>query len=96
MKSVITKLEVAERLLGVERYELEIKGAKAHNTIVELHTDINTGDRHVYVQTPVRGGLSPSTADAVARKLIDGARKYSGNHVTAASVVRVGRYAASR
>jgi hypothetical protein len=95
MKSVITKLEVSERLLGVDRYELEVKGQKAHNTIVELHTDINTGDRHVFVQTPVNGGLTPSTADAVARRLIDGARKYAGNHVTPASVVRVGRYAAS-
>lgn len=95
MKSVITKLEVTERLLGLERYELEVKGQKAHNTIVELHTDINTGHRHVFVQTPVNGGLSPSTADAVARKLIDGARKYAGNHVGPNSVVRVGRYAAS-
>lgn len=96
MKSVITKLEVTERLLGVERYELEIKGAKAHGTIVELHTDINTGHQHAYIQTPVKGGLTPSTADAVARRLIDGARKYSGNHVTEKSVVRVGRYAASQ
>ena len=96
MKSVITKLEVSERLLGVEKYELEIKGAKAHGTIVELHTDINSGYQHVYVQTPVDGGLSPSTADAVARKLIDGARKYSGNHVGPKSVVRIGRYSASR
>lgn len=95
MKSVITKLEVSERLLGVEKYELEIKGQKAHNTVVELHTDIHTGNRHVYVQTPVNGGLTPSTADAVARRLISGARKYAGNHVTPASVVRVGRYAAS-
>lgn len=95
MKSVITKLEVSERLLGVEKYELEIKGQKAHNTIVEVRTDIHTGDRHVFVQTPVNGGLTPSTADAVARRLIDGARKYAGNHVTPASVVRVGRYAAS-
>lgn len=95
MKSVITKLEIAERLLGVEKYELEIKGQKAHNTIVELHTDINTGSRHVFVQTPVNGGLTPSTADAVARRLISGARKFSGNHVGPTSVVRVGRYAAS-
>jgi hypothetical protein len=95
MKSVITKLEVSERLLGVEKYELEVKGQKAHGTIVELHTDITTGARHVFVQTPVNGGLTPSTADAVARRLIDGARKFSGNHVTPASVVRVGRYAAS-
>jgi hypothetical protein len=96
MKSVITKLEVAERLLGVERYELEVKGAKPHGTIVEVRTDINTGHRHVFVQTPVNGGIAPSTADAVARKLIDGARKYSGNHVGPTSVVRVGRYAASQ
>lgn len=95
MKSVITKLEVSERLLGVEKYDVEIKGQKAHGTIVELRTDIESGHRHVFVQTPVKGGLSPSTADAVARRLIDGARKYAGNHVTAASVVRVGRYAAS-
>lgn len=95
MKSVITKLEVSERLLGVERYELEIRGAKAHNTIVELRTDIDTGSQHVFVQTPVKGGLSLSTADAVARKLIPAARKYAGNHVTPDSVVRVGRYAAS-
>lgn len=95
MKSVITKLEVAERLLGVDRYELEIKGQKAHNTIVELRTDISTGSRHVFVQTPVQGGLSASTADAVARRLISGARKYAGNHVGPSSVVRVGRYAAS-
>lgn len=95
MKSVITKLEVSERLLGVEKYELEVKGEKAHGTIVELHTDIQTGHRHVFVQTPVNGGLTPSTADAVARRLIGGARKYAGNHVTPASVVRVGRYAVS-
>jgi hypothetical protein len=95
MKSVITKLEVSERLLGVEKYELEIKGKKAHGTIVELHTDIDSGQRHVFVLTPVDGGLSPSTADAVARRLIDGARKFSGNHVGPNSVVRVGRYAAS-
>lgn len=96
MKSVITKLEVSERLLGVEKYELEIKGAKAHGTVVELRTDITSGHRHVYVQTPVNGGLSPSTADAVARKLINGARKYAGNNVGPTSVVRVGRYAASQ
>ena len=95
MKSVITKLEVSERLLGVERYELEVKGEKAHNTIVEVRTDIENGGQHVFIQSPVNGGLSPSTADAVARKLISGARKYAGNHVTSASVVRVGRYAAS-
>lgn len=95
MKSVITKLEVSERLLGVEKYDVEIHGRKAHGTIVELRTDIDTGHRHVFVQTPVNGGLAPSTADAVARRLITGARKYAGNHVTVASVVRVGRYAAS-
>lgn len=96
MKSVITKLEVAERLLGVERFELEIHGKPALNTIVERRTDINTGHQHVFIQSPVKGGLKPSTADAVARRLIDGARKYSGNHVTPTSVVRVGRYAASQ
>jgi hypothetical protein len=95
MKSVITKLEVSERLLGVEKYEVEIKGQKAHGTVVELRTDIDTGNQHVFVMTPVNGGLTPSTADAVARRLISGARKYAGNHVTAASVVRVGLYAAN-
>lgn len=96
MKSVITKLEVTERLLGVEKYELEIHGKRAHGTLVELHTDITTGHQHVFVQTPVDGGLSASTSDAVARRLITNARKYAGNSVGPNSVVRVGRYAASR
>ena len=94
MKSVITKLEVAEKWLGVTRYDVEIKGEVVPNVIVELRTDVNTGYQHVFVQSPV-DGLSPSTMDAIARRILPGARKYAGNHVTPASKVRIGRYAAS-
>lgn len=95
MKSVITKLEVSEKWLGVTKYDLEIKDAVVPNVIVEKHTDVNTGFESVLVQSPIRDGkavLSLSTMDAIARRIIPDARKYAGNHVTNKSQVMIRRY----
>ena len=81
MKSVITKLEVAEEWFGITRYDLEIRGQVVPGVIVEKRTD-EKNNVTIHVQTPVVDGkwlLSPSAMAAVAERLKPGCRAYAGN-----------------
>lgn len=77
--SVITSLapNTEDATFGRTPYRLEIKGAPAHGVRVTELLDPNTGKRTVEVIVPAPEGvpaLALSTMDAVARRILDGAR----------------------
>lgn len=77
--SVITTLEAntEDATFGRTPYRLEIKGAPAYGVRVTELLDPNTGKRTVELIVPAPDGtpaLPLSTMDAVARRIIDGAR----------------------
>lgn len=77
--SVITKLEARteDATFGKTPYRLELKGAPAYGVRVTELMDPDTGQKTVEVIVPAPEGapaLKLSTIDAVARRIISGAR----------------------
>lgn len=79
MKSVITRLE-ADRDnagLGEMPYLVEVKGQQVNGMKVVRQQDRTNGKLEVHVRVPRVNGkavVSVSTQDAIARRVLDGAR----------------------
>lgn len=89
MKSVITSLEPnrEEMLLGFTPYRLEIKGEPEPRVKVTEIRDIETGKATVRIVAMAAAGTpvqALSTLDAIARKILPGARVTARLHGSAA------------
>ena len=89
MKSVITALEPnrEEMVLGFTPYRLEIKGSPEPRVKVTEIRDIATGKATVKIIAMASAGTpvqAVSTLDAIARKILPGARVIARLHGSAA------------